>query len=61
MLAHDLLHASREISLEVSVVLDAVGAHEGLDSRIGIPLLTVDLITADMKIRVGEKLGHLFD
>src|SRR5260370_5528143 len=35
--------------------------HELLDSGVGIPLLSIDLVAADMKISIGKKPSHLAD
>src|SRR5207249_11924523 len=50
-----------EIGLQSLIVLDAVGAHEFLDFLVGVPLLAVHFIAADVKKLVGEKFAHLFD
>src|SRR5690242_12397062 len=47
-----------EPSVQASVILEAVLADEGLDSRIGIPLHPVVLVASDVDTFIGEQLGH---
>src|SRR6266404_8694771 len=61
VLAQNLLQTLIEIGLQVLVVFHPMSMDEGLDFRIGVPLLTVDLISPDVKVVVGEELGHLID
>src|SRR3981081_1013861 len=53
--------AMLEVGLEILSVFHPVSMDEGLDFRIDVPLLAADLISANMKIVVGEELGHLID
>src|SRR2546427_3937995 len=61
MLRQNLQQALIEIRLQILVVFHAMSMNEGLDLWIGIPRLAVDLVSADMKIGVGEKRGHFTD
>ena len=61
VLADDLLHPLVEVGLQIVVVLQAVGPHELLDLRIGVPLLAVYLVASDVKKLVGKEPGHLAD
>src|SRR6202171_6590561 len=61
MLAQDLLQALIEVGLQVLVVFHPMSVDEGLDFRICVPLMAVDLISPNMKIVVGEELGHLIN
>ncbi len=58
VLGHDFLQALVEVGLQVLIVFHAVGVEECLNLRIRVPLLAVDLVASDMKIRVGEKPSH---
>src|SRR3984893_6410610 len=58
---HDLLQALIEVGLQVLVVFHAVRVNEGLDLRILIPMLSVYLVSANVEVGVGKKLGHLPD
>ena len=61
MLGQDLLQALVVVGLEVLVILHAVRVDECLNLRIGVPELAVHLVSADVKVGVGEKFAHLFD
>src|SRR5260370_42506319 len=61
MLAQDPLPALIEVGLQVLVVFPPMSVDEGLDFRICLPLMAVDLISPNMKIVVGEELGHLIN
>ncbi len=58
MLDHQLLDTAAEIGLQRVVVLDVVRFHVGLNLRVGVPFLAVDLVAADMKEVIGEDLRH---
>src|SRR5207302_4589314 len=61
VLRQDLLQALIEVGLQILVILHAVRVDERLDPQIGVPVLSIDLIPANVKVGVGEKLGHLVD
>ena len=61
MFFYDGLDAFVEISLQVMIVLHPMLLFEGADIRIGVPMFTVDLISADMKIVIRKQPGHLAD
>src|SRR6202051_3878745 len=50
-----------EIILQRGGVLEIMFAHEGLDTRISLPLCAVVLIPSDVHEVVGEDNGHLCD
>ena len=58
ILGHDFLQALVEVGLQVLIVLHAVGVDEGLNLRIGVPLLAVDFVAADVEVGVGKEPGH---
>src|SRR2546427_9951237 len=39
----------------------SLAVDERLDLQIGVPVLSIDLVSANVKVGVGEKLGHLVD
>ena len=47
--------------MQVLIVFHAVGVNEGLDLRIGVPLLAIDFVSADVKVGVRKQLGHFRD
>ncbi len=49
------------MGLQGLVVREAVLLLEGLDGRIGVPLVAFDLVPADVEIRIGEEPGHLLE
>src|SRR5260370_3396927 len=54
----NLVWALAEVSLQGLVVLQSAGLLELLNLRIGVPLLSVHLVAANVKIMVREELGH---
>ena len=50
-----------EVRLEATVILNSKRSHEFLDPGIGIPVLSVHLVTADVKETIRKKPGHLAD
>ena len=58
VLGYDLLQALVKVGLQILIVLHVVRVDEFLDFRIGIPLLAVNLVAANVKIGVGKELGH---
>src|SRR6266849_7134162 len=58
MLRDNLLQALAEVSLQRLVVLQSVRFFELLNLRVGVPLLSVYLVAANVKIVVREKLSH---
>src|SRR5260370_42201725 len=53
----NLLQALAEVSLQRIVVLQSVRLFELLNLRIGVPLLSVHLVAANVKILVRQELG----
>src|SRR5579872_4141853 len=61
MLAYNRLHPRVEVRLKVLIGLHPVGAHERLNTWIRIPLLPVNLVTANMEKLIRKKFAHLPD
>src|SRR6266403_1905239 len=61
VLGDNFLYSLAEISLEGFVVFQGVRLLELLDFCAGVPLFAVHFVAADMKIMVGEELGHFGD
>src|SRR5712672_3152591 len=61
VLSDNFLNSLAEVGLEGFVVFQGVGLLELLNFWAGVPLLAVYLVAADMKIMVGEELGHFGD
>ena len=61
MFAYYRLYSLVEVCLQVLIALHAMRTHELLNLRIGVPLLSIYFVTADVKILIGKKRGHLTD
>ena len=61
ILLHDGEEALVEVDLERVGVLEVVGAHEGDDAGVGLPLLAVALVASYVEVGIGEEAGHFAD
>src|SRR5712672_3949459 len=61
VLGDNFLYSLAEVRLEGFVVFQGVRLLELLDFCAGVPLLAVYFVAADVKIMVGEELGHFGD
>src|SRR5437868_4079734 len=61
VLADNLLYASREVGLQRGIIFESMRFHELLNFGVCVPLLAIDLVAADVKIVIGEKLCHFAD
>src|ERR1700720_3768424 len=59
VLGQDLLQTLIEIGLQILVILHSMRLNERLNLRIGVPVLAIDLVSANVKLGVGKKLAHL--
>ena len=58
---HDLLNTSRKHRLESSVVFQVMCTHELLYPRVGVPLLAIAFVAADVEISIGKERCHFAD
>src|SRR5438045_4220596 len=61
VLGDNFLNSLAEVGLEGFVIFQGVRLLELLNFWAGVPLLAVHFVAADVKVMVGEELGHFGD
>ena len=56
---HQLVDAPGEVRLQRGIVFEVMAPHELLDARVGVPLLAIALVAADVEVGIGKQRRHL--